>query len=82
MLPVAVIVSPGRYRVPPPPETVFQPTKVDPVFKRFPVFPGMVGDENSLVVMVEGVAPEVGEVPLKEIFKFHIAYKVVVPVAV
>ena len=42
----------------------------------------MVGDKNSFVVMVEGVAPEVGDAPLNEIFRFHIAKRVVEPAAV
>ncbi len=44
VFPVAVIVSPGINLVPVPSANVFQPTKVNPVFARFPVLPGRVGN--------------------------------------
>ena len=83
VFPVAVIVSPGKKRVTKPPvDDVFQPTNVNPVFTRLPVLPGMVGDENSLLVIVDGTEPVVGVLPLNVMFRFHIANKVREPVAV
>jgi hypothetical protein len=61
---------------------VFQPTNVEPVFVNNPVFPGIVGLLNSLLVILEGTEPDVGVFPLKVIAAFHIAYKVADPVAV
>jgi hypothetical protein len=82
VFPVAVIVSPGINRLPVPSANVFQPTKVKPVFVRFPVLPGRVGDCDSFVVIVEGTVPVVGVFPLKVILRFHIAKSVVDPAAV
>jgi hypothetical protein len=77
-----VIVSPGINRLPVPSANVFQPTKVRPVFVRFPVLPGRVGDCDSFVVIAEGTVPVVGVFPLKVMLRFHIAKRVVDPAAV
>jgi hypothetical protein len=42
----------------------------------------MVGDENSLLVIVDGTEPVVGVLPLNVMFRFHIANNVREPVAV
>ena len=73
MFAVGVNVSPGRYRVPVPPTTVFQPTKMKPVFTRFPELPGRVTDANSSTVFIAGAVPDVGVFPLYVTVNFHIA---------